>query len=185
MARGRPSIPQRTPVFVGCEGQSEQGYVRWLDRLARSERVHVNITARHFGGGDPLALVEAMLAMLKRFDPGRTVYRHCGLFLDAHLLGENPDRDGKARALASSRRIQLIWQDPVHEAFVLRHFEGNETRRPPDGTAAERALRRVWPEYRKGMDATGYERVLDAHHLARVRRVEPEFDAFLVSIGWN
>ena len=143
------------------------------------------MTANHFGGGDPLALVEAMLAKLRRTDPGRSVYRRCGLFLDAHLLGENPNRDIKARALAGSKGIQLIWQDPVHEGFLLRHFEGNETRRPPDETSAGRLLRRVWPEYRKGMDATGYEQVLGAEHLARVRRVEPEFDAFLVSIGWS
>lgn len=50
--------------------------------------------------------------------------------------------------------------------------------------AAEILLRSVWPNYEKGIDAIGYEKTLTLEHLRRARIVEPEFDAFLTSIGW-
>jgi hypothetical protein len=34
MSRRRPFRQQRVPIFVGCEGESERGYVAFLGRLA-------------------------------------------------------------------------------------------------------------------------------------------------------
>ena len=125
------------------------------------------------------------MARLKNFGRPGARYRIRGLLLDSDLRGDNHNRDERAVRLAEKNRIELIWQVPVHEAFILRHFKGFETHRPPDKRLAERQLRRVWPEYERGMDATGYERMLELGHLQRVRIVEAEFDAFLTSMGWR
>jgi hypothetical protein len=87
--------------------------------------------------------------------------------------------------LATRKSLTLIWSEPCHEAFLVRHFDGYETHRPPTPREAERLLRMLWPGYRKGMDATRYEAMLTADHLTRVRTVEPHFDAFLDSMGWS
>ena len=184
MASRRPYIPQRTPVFLACEGGSEYGYVRWLNRLARNCGALVAIKAERLQGGDPLELVESAMSKLRHRDRPGARFEVRGLLLDADLRGVNPGRDSEAARLAERRKIRLIWQEPIHEAFLLRHFDGFETHRPPDKRSAQRQLKNVWPDYEKGMDATGYERRLGLDHLRRVRTVEPVFDAFLALAGW-
>ena len=55
MTRRIPYIPQRVPVFVGCEGESEVGYVQLLNALAQNANppVHLHVE-KLIGAGDPL-----------------------------------------------------------------------------------------------------------------------------------
>lgn len=144
--------------------------------------MRIAICSEGLGGGDPLALVEEAV-MRNRRNGDRSTKR--SLLLDSDLRGADHNRDQKAFALARQYRIALIWQDPCHEGFLLRHFEGFDGHRPVDPIAAERQLRGVWPDYKKGMDATGYEGKLRVAHLVRIRQVEPLLNDFLNDIGWT
>jgi hypothetical protein len=181
----RGVIVQRTPVLLCGEGKSEQGYGRWLDRLAGRHEVPVKIHAEALNGSDPLELVKAAVARLKTCERDGAPFLRRALLLDTDLRGRNADRDSEATNLAARHRFQLIWQEPCHEAFLLRHFPGLGNHRPPTVGEAEVRLLKVWPDYRKGQDATFYERVLGLDHLARARGVESALNAFLVDIGWN
>lgn len=59
MRKARSSIPLRRPVFVGCEGESESGYVGLLQDMIREANVpvHLLIADLGIGAGDPLARV--------------------------------------------------------------------------------------------------------------------------------
>lgn len=50
----------RRSIFIGCEGESERGYVAFLGRLAEQVglAVHLDPVVLQPGGGDPLAIVE-------------------------------------------------------------------------------------------------------------------------------
>lgn len=59
MNRRRPYRQQRAPIFIGCEGESERGYVAFLGRLVEEAglAVHLDPVLLQPGGGDPLGLV--------------------------------------------------------------------------------------------------------------------------------
>ena len=104
---------------------------------------------------------------------------------DSDLRGQFIERDAKAIRLADKKNIRLIWQEPSHEAFLLRHFADYKDHRPPDQTSAERLLQRMWPDFRKGLDGGAYGSMLTVENLAVARAVERELDAFLSDAGWR
>ena len=185
MPSRRVSRPRRKPVFLAGEGPSERGYGRWLNRLAAETHAPVAIRAEALRGGDPLDLIEQAIDRLRTVERQRGPYRMRGLLLDGDLRGQSIERDAQAIQLARNKRIRLIWQEPSHEALLLRHFAGYENHRPPDQASAERLLRRVWRDFTKGLNGGDYGRILTAEHLTLARTVERELNAFLRDAGWR
>ncbi len=91
----------------------------------------------------------------------------------------------RARQIAEEHSFSIIWQPICHECFLLKHFAPTQDRNPPDANTCEAVLLTVWPAYRKGLDATEYERRISIEHLVRVRASLPELEAFLADIGWG
>ncbi len=185
LAPRRRRIPPHTQVFVAGEGNSEFGYLRWLNRLAAKTGVRIAFTAKCLQGGDPLELVESALNQLTVVERRGTQFRHRALLLDRDGLGDNNTRDQRAQALAKRHRVTLLWQVPCHEGFLLRHFVTGAGQRPTTARQAMQTLNTLWPGYRKGIDAIGYERILTVEHLATARAVDVAFDGFLANIGWR
>jgi hypothetical protein len=42
---GRRTIERRARIFLGCEGESEQGYGAFLQRLADAKNIKVHVVA--------------------------------------------------------------------------------------------------------------------------------------------
>lgn len=184
MVRRRALILQKRLIFLVGEGLSEQGYGRWLNKLAAAHKIPVAIKAEGLTGSGPLDLVEGAikkLAAAKR--PGRR-YTIRGLLLDTDQFGKSKIRDTQAILAAKRHRLFLIRQTPDHEGFLAHHFKGLTRRKPPDGKASLKLLKTVWPDYKKGMDAIGYEKKLMLEHLKRARGVEKGLDEFLTLAGW-
>lgn len=140
----RNLIPQRRRVFLGCEGESERGYgarIRQLLELQRQD-VHLDVVLLRPGGGDPLTLVERAQRRLmnsrRRQEPPYVIR---AVLLDADRLGESAERDARMRELAVHENITLIWQNPCHEALLLRHFPDCQALRPPTVAHAMEELR--------------------------------------------
>lgn len=184
MAGRRALRPIKKPVFLAGEGLSERGYGRWLNRLANQQNLPIAIRSERLQGGDPLDLVQQALVLLRGIERHRGAYPIRGLLLDRDRLGQSQERDRNAIRLAHESSIRFIWQEPAHEAFLLRHFRGYQHHRPPDNAAAERLLAKVWPAYSKGMGADRYGSILAVDHLNVARSVEPELDTFLRDAGW-
>jgi len=55
MRRRHATIPLRRRIFLGCEGESEQGYGALLSRIAEEHGLHLapQILLLRPGGGDP------------------------------------------------------------------------------------------------------------------------------------
>ena len=174
----------RRPVFLACEGLSERGYGRWLNRLAAQTGIPIAIFAEEVNGGDPLDLVTKSVSLLARTERQRGRYSIRGLLLDADLLGGDQERDEKAVRIADEKKIQLIWQKPTHEAFIVRHFDGCQNHNPLNKALTWEILRTVWPGYTKGMDGQGYGTKLTSHNLANAVLVEDHLRRFLVAAGW-
>lgn len=185
MTGRRPLIPQRVPFFVGCEGESEQSYVRLLGNLAEAEGVLVHLEAVLLrpGGGDPCALVELARRKLseKRQKRGRFFAQF--ILLDDDLMGKMPLRDQRAQAIAREGRMRFVWQRTCHEALLLRHLDGCATLRPPTTALAKAELLQRWPDYQQGMSASELEKRIGAAAVRRAAAVEPELAELLQTIG--
>jgi hypothetical protein len=185
MSRRRPFRPQRVPIFVGCEWESERGYVTFLGRLAEQAglAVHLDPLVLQPGGGDPLAIVELAVKRLSQGRRKQTDYAAHFVMLDRDKWGQAPARDAQVAGVAARAGLLLIWQDPCHEAMLLRHLEGCDTRRPPNTTIAQADLRQLWAGYSKPMDGAGLSRRLDHAAVLRAIAVEPGLALMINTIG--
>jgi len=185
MSRRRPFRPQRVPIFVGCEGESERGYVACLGRLAEQAglAVHLDPLVLQPGGGDPLAIVQLAVKRLSQGRRKQTNYAAHFVILDRDKWGQAPARDAQIAGVAARAGLSLIWQDPCHEAMLLRHLEACAAMRPQTTALAEAALRQRWPEYLKPMDGAALARRLDLAAVLRAIAVEPELGLMVQTIG--
>ncbi len=187
MSRRRPARPQRRPVFLGCEGESERGYGRLLGRLREELRsdLHLAATLLRPGGGDPLALVELACQKIAHDESNRQIrYSIRAILLDSDTLGQDQQRDERMFRLAHKESLRLIWQEPYHEALLLRHLDGCQTLRPQSSAAALTELTRRWPDYTKGSSADQLLRRIGIQQIATAASVEPELRDFLRDIGF-
>jgi hypothetical protein len=182
MSRRRPIIPPRKPIFVGCEGASEAGYAALVGRIARDEpeiHVHVHVELLQPGAGDPFELVERAIAVIREIERRRTAFAIKAVLLDRGA----PDKTAAAIRRAREARIHhLVWQDPDHEALLLRHMPDCQQLRPPAG-ASFRELLRHWPDYEKGMSAQRLAQRIGIEHIRLACTVEAELRDLLVGIG--
>jgi hypothetical protein len=171
MKRHGKHIPQRKRVFVGCEGESERGYVALLSRFLEERHRRFHLDPVILGGGDPLSIVEKAERQI-RHRSGRGDYTTRAIFLDSDRLKNDPDRDNTAYALAGKLMVILVWQNPCHEALILRHLPACNRLYPATPTCALSDLRRRWPDYEKNMPAARLEARLDRQAVLRAGEVE-------------
>lgn len=182
MSRRRPTIPQRKRVFIGCEGASEASYCALLARLAEGPpRLHLHIEPHILqpGAGDPLELVKKAISTLRFEEKRRAVFAVKAIILDRG----QPDKCAAATLLASKAGILLVWQDPDHEALLLRHLPNCQQKRPPRG-ASLAALQREWPSYFKALPMLELARRISRAGVFAAASVEPDLQELLSAIGF-
>lgn len=178
----RHTIRQRTPIFLGCEGESERGYGALLNRLLRETpglHLHIHVEMLQPGAGDPFALMQRAAQKIVDLERRRERFACKAVLLDVGAV----DKNQAARQLAQTAGIgHVIWQDPDHEAFLLRHLDNCQQLRPPRGVSMA-ALRQRWADYEKARTQVQLAERITMEHILRACGVEPELHAFLVAIG--
>jgi hypothetical protein len=185
--RRSQNIPQRRRIFLGCEGESERSYGALLGRLVevRHRRLYLDNILLQPGCGDPLALVERAVKLMRQRVNQRGDYVAKALLLDHDTCGRSKDRDRQAHALAKQHGLRLIWQEPCHEGLLLRHLNGCSDLRPATCDQAVADLRRHWPEYRKAMPASQLALRIGEDAVRRAAVVEDVLRAFLDDIEFG
>lgn len=176
----RRLIPQKQRIFVGCEGQSEQSYVRLLSEYAKAD-MHLDAVLLQPGGGDAGALLEKACSKYRERQKLYGPYVDAFLLLDKDKLGNNSVQDLERQALKIG--IILIWQDPSHEAFLLRHFPGCQYRQPADSASALHSLRQQFPTYDKGIPARQLQSRISLEMVRAAAGVTAGFDRLLALIA--
>ncbi len=172
-------IPARRLIFVGCEGGSERSYAAFLKRLADEAGLHVHLETRDLGGGDAKTALDIAVREFKKY------CESAGRNTPGYVLLDTDRADGfrdALRATAASAGLTIIWQDPCHEALLLRHFAGEENTQPHDCGAAEKLLLRQWSTYKKPSPAVRTAKVLTLEHVLRAALVTPALRALLDEI---
>lgn len=183
--RPPPSIPERRPVFIGCEGESEVAYATLLQDMLREARLHVHLVVHNLGrgAGDPLARVQLAVQRLEQLRRTRIAPPERFILLDSDQAARDPARTGYARQLAVQHNIAIVWQEPCFEALLLRHLPDCTTRRPPDTPGAVQVLKREWPAYRKPLSRATLAGRIDRDAVRRAASVERELRALLCCLG--
>ncbi len=185
MAR-QPRIPRRRRFFVGCEGESEQGYAAMLQEFANQTGLAIHLDTKVMSkAGDPLALVERAAAAIPQGERGaKPPYLERFLLLDTDLIGQNPDRDTRMLQIAEQSKLVLVRQDCCFEAFLLRHFDGHENDKPPTATVALDRLMDIWPQYRKGTPAQELAKHLTLENVQKAAKnpLNADFEPFFSTL---
>ena len=174
----------RRPIFVGCEGEGERGYIALVQRIVNDvhHKVHLDPQPLQPGGGDPLDLARRAEEVIKRFERTREPYDQKYLLIDGDKLGSSPERDQQMQAILNRINARVIWQNPAHEALILRHLPRCAARQPASTRIAMQQLRQQWPQYEKPMSAMQLASRIDLAALRRAAKVENELCAFFASI---
>lgn len=186
MTHRRPRlIPQRRPVYIGCEGASEASYASLLQDMLRDAGLAVHLVIEELGpgAGDPLSRIEMAVRRLARLRRTRTAPSERFALLDFDQAERHPDRATRAERLAADNEITILWQRPCFEAVLLRHLASKAGNRPPDTPGAVKALQKEWPEYAKPMLRADLAKRIDRAAVARAAKVEPELEALLQCLG--
>lgn len=177
--------PQRRQVFFGCEGQSEQSYGKLLHQLLdkQSHDFIIDVHRLRPTGGNPLMLVNSARELIQRqeFRDG-FAYIVRALLLDFDTTERFPKQYFESKQIAQANELILIWQNPCHEAFLLRHLEGCMNMRPKTNHEAEAKLRRQWPSYEKGMSTIRLSDYITLDCILRAAKVENDLATFLAKL---
>lgn len=181
----RSRISQRAPIFLGCEGESEQAYGQLLNDLLQAFQlpVHLEVVNLSPGAGDPLARLRRANQVIARRRIRRSDFVSRAILMDSDQVERDSERRIEAERFAGELAIRIIWQEPCHEALLLRHLEGFAQHRPPTSAGAATLLAGVWPQYKKPMTKTLLSRRIGLTEVLRAAAVETELAAFLREIG--
>jgi hypothetical protein len=185
MSGRRTIIPQRTPIFLGCEGDSEQAYGQVLNDLLRDAKkpIHLEVVNLNPGAGDPIARLKRAAQEIARRSPRRSEFHIKRILMDSDQIIGDAQRRREAEQLAAERGITIIWQEPCHEAMLLRHLEGFAQHKPPTSALAMTALKAAWPSYQKPMTKLHLSKRIDFEAIQRAAAVEPSLGTFLCEIA--
>jgi hypothetical protein len=185
MTRRRSLIPPRAPIFVGCEGESEQAYGQVLNELLREpdRHFHLEVVNLSPGAGDPIARLQKADQEIDRRRRRRSEFHLRVVLMDSDQVDRAPELRRQAERRARDLDIRIVWQEPCHEAFLLRHLDGFAQHRPPTCVAAKITLKATWSDYCKPMTKMQLARRIDFDAVQRAAEVEPALAAFLSEIN--
>ena len=180
-----PHRPQKRSIYIGCEGASEVGYAALLQDFIDDAglAVHLKIDELAPGAGDPLARIELAVDRIARLAKKRTAPSAAFVLLDTDQLALDRDRANRAQRMAADSDITIVWQTTCFEAILLRHLPNRATHRPPDTPAAENAIIRDWPGYKKGLSRTELAKRINLDSVLQAAGVEPELAGLLRELG--
>ena len=167
MAPGRRPIPKRTRIFVGAEGESERSFAAWLQGLCDGEGHHLHLDVVVAGGRSSAKIVETCAGRCHEHSRRDGPYHARLILLDCDRLEDKRQNEADPRPIARREKIELIFQKPNIEGVLVRLHKGQETRQLATAEDAERALEKLWPEYRKPAPAAALRERFDLDHLRR------------------
>ena len=166
MAPGR-RIRRRTRIFVGAEGESERSFAAWLQGLCDGEGRHLHLDIVVAGTGSSAKIIETCAGRCRERSRKHGSYRARLVLLDCDRLADRQQNEADPRPIADGAGIELVFLKPNLEGALVRLHEGQEARRPATARGAGRALKRLWPEYRKPAPAAALR---ERFGLDRLRR---------------
>ena len=100
----------RRRIFVGCEGDSEVGYIARVRHIVDEvhQKVYLDAQPLQPGGGDPLALVCRAEEVIAKIERTREPYEEKYLLIDRDKIGSSPERDQQIQPILNRKRTSYL-----------------------------------------------------------------------------
>jgi hypothetical protein len=156
--RRRRTIVPRTPIFLGCEGESEAAYGALLNRLVHETpelHLHIHVEPLQPGAGDPLALVKRAVQKISDLERKRERFTCKAVLLDE----ADPSKSAAAHQFAAAQGIDhLIRQKARSRSLSPSAFGWVPAASSPRGRIA-RCSTSALARLRQGANANAVVRV--------------------------
>lgn len=132
----------RRRIYLGCSGEKEYEYTRWLQLQLDKNRLPYCLHRKTLGGGPLHRMLE--IATHDRARQTRiAAFNSSFLLLDSDQLGGMKEDLESGIQAATSEAFDIIWETPCAEAFLLRHqatFRNMNFALPEEARAAFKEL---------------------------------------------
>ncbi len=183
MKRRSPAIERKKRIFLGCEGESEQGYGAFLQRLADDEDLPIHLVIRNLQpAGNPMLLAKNAIRLSEKENRKAELAGKAIMFDTDHSFELEKHGCNEVRKILSRGGFMTILQYPDHEGLLLRHFAGHEHDNPPKGSSMDK-LKTLWPNYHKNMPAAALKRDLSLENVIRAAKVTEGLKLLLAMMG--
>jgi len=176
-----PSIKKRTRFFLAVEGESEQAFVIWLQRLSDTE-LHIHLDSYPIGGGGFKSMLEKAVHLHDRNRRNKGAYQNRFLIVDGDRAARGDWSIEQLKQEAEKHAIAVCVQRPNHEGVLFRMMHGKENEIPEVGACMAK-LKAHWPNYEKPMNALALSRQFSIDDLLRVANADADLGNLLKAIG--
>lgn len=179
----RKVIKKRRRVFVACEGQCEQAFIRWIQYLADQSQLHIHLDTHILNGGGYRGMLKTAMGYRAKGIAKGGGYAAAYIALDADRSEGDDWDEAELKKQVTLSKLRIIFQRPNLEGVILRLFNGRENGHL-DKTSTNAVLLRVWPEYEKNFSALDLQKKFTQDDLFRMARHDPDLLAFLRYLGF-
>ena len=172
-------IEKRTRFFISSEGQGEQSFITWLQRLADRNKLNIYLDFLLLRGGGYKTMLKQTIKHWKFKEKNEAVI----MLVDADRADNNDDGWSldQLQKKADRHNIELCLQHPNQEGFLLRMFPGKENLQL-DNIKVGKLLKKEWPGYQKPVDAYTLDKKFTVSDLLRAANGDPGIKKLLSMI---
>lgn len=169
---------------MAVEGESEQAFVVWLQRLASELQLPVHLDGHLLGGGGFSSMIEKAVQKHERQAKNKGAYKAQFLIVDEDRAMDGDWTAARLREVAAENKMMLFLQRPKHEGLLYRLHDSRQNE-IPTAAAAETRLKALWPTYQKPLNANALYRRFTLTDLRRLATADGDLDNLLKIIGIN
>jgi hypothetical protein len=178
----RATFKRRTRFFVAVEGESEQSFVAWLQRLAFQEDLAIHLDTMVLHGGGFASMLHQAVTEEKRRAGKRGPYKCRFLLVDEDRSHRGDWSVEKLKGEAKRHQMQVCVQRPNHEGLLYRMVNGHENDFVT-ATTAQAKLRACWRTYEKPVNAQKLDQRYSLGDLLRTANFDEDLCYLLRTIG--
>ena len=166
---------------MAVEGESEQSFVTWLQRISETDlRIHLD-TFVIGGGGYKTMLENAIYEHQRRIEKSGE-YENRFLIVDADRARVGDWSIAQLKRKTEKAGFNLFVQRPNHEGLLLRLIPGMEQENT-DAISAKSKLKNRWETYHKPANAYALSRQFSLEDLLRAANFDVDLRGLLEKIG--
>ncbi len=171
--------PIRTPIILAVEGDSEQSFIKWLQKLANDKKLNIHLDCKNLCGGGYESMLKGAIDYRERKQSNPT---HTILLIDSDRADRHEDEWtlNELQQEAAKESIHVCIQMPKHEAWLLRLLSKKKN---PSMKNIDDQLRKAWKNYQKPADANTLANKFSYNSLRNVAQAEKELESLLKIIG--
>lgn len=174
-------IEKRTRYYIAVEGEGERSFIKWLQDISDILKLHIHLDCLILNGGGYKTMLEDAIRHRKKRERTSAKLSIILVDKDRGILGDDGWTIEKLQENSKKNKFNLCLQVPNQEGLLLKLFPNKEKVKPPL-KEAHKLLLKVWPEYKKPINAQILSMKFTLNDLKRVAQYDEELEKLLKMI---